>query len=410
MNNVHVFTSAAANYLPKVRVLFETIKQHHPEWHLHLLLVEEVEGGIRNAVGLDAEITLAKDLNIPSWASWSFCHSIVELCTAVKPFMLENLLCREDVTSVLYFDPDIAIYSRLDDLSAEFDRASLLLTPHQCEPEVDLEAVISHEITSLQRGIYNLGFIGIKADEEGRAFAQWWRQRLYYFCRDDISNGLFTDQKWIDFVPAFFSNVSILRSPRFNVAAWNLNRRKLSMSANGAYLVNDQPLGFYHFTGVDSRNHELMLLKFPEQRRIVTSLITGYMDRLRANGEGAVNPLWTYGVFSGGKKIKNLHRALYRDDPALQEKLDNPWVESEKFERLADNVNGQKTAFISLGYIGGEKPMALRWFFETIYRLCKNPRLIRDFMRAAKHIFSTEGFDGLRRRLMSKKDFFRNDN
>jgi len=407
VKNVHVFTSAAANYLPKVRVLFETIKKHHPEWHLHLLLVEEVNSGICTAQDLGAEITLAKDLNIPAWTSWSFCHSIVELCTAVKPFMLEKLLCQEDATAVLYFDPDIALYSRLDDLSSEFEGASLLLTPHQCEPQLDLEAVISQEITSLQRGIYNLGFIGVKADEEGKAFAQWWKQRLYYFCRDDVPNGLFTDQKWIDFVPAFFSSVSVLRSSRFNVAAWNLNRRKLSMNASGNYLVDDQPLGFYHFTGLDSHNHELMLLKFPEQRTTASSLIAGYMGRLKANGEESVKQLWTYGAFSDGKEIQNLHRELYRDDPTLQQQLENPWVGGEEFERLADKARGQKSAFISKGYISGEKPIAFRWILETIYRLCKNPRLTLDFIRAVRRIYNKEGFAGLKRRLLSSQNLFK---
>ena len=32
----------------------------------------------------------------------------------------------------------------------------------------------------------------------------WWAERLYLFCYDDIQNGVFTDQKWIDLAPCFF--------------------------------------------------------------------------------------------------------------------------------------------------------------------------------------------------------------
>ena len=32
----------------------------------------------------------------------------------------------------------------------------------------------------------------------------WWCQRAYRFNRDDVPNGLFTDQRWMDLVPALF--------------------------------------------------------------------------------------------------------------------------------------------------------------------------------------------------------------
>ena len=41
MSRIHVFTSAAGNYLPKVKVLFDSLAEHHPEWQRHLLLVSQ---------------------------------------------------------------------------------------------------------------------------------------------------------------------------------------------------------------------------------------------------------------------------------------------------------------------------------------------------------------------------------
>ena len=40
-DRVHVFTSAAFNYIPKARLLFEALRKHHPEWVLHLALGDE---------------------------------------------------------------------------------------------------------------------------------------------------------------------------------------------------------------------------------------------------------------------------------------------------------------------------------------------------------------------------------
>ena len=46
MTQVHVFTSAAFNYIPKVRMLFNSLREHHPEWRLHLALADELRDNI----------------------------------------------------------------------------------------------------------------------------------------------------------------------------------------------------------------------------------------------------------------------------------------------------------------------------------------------------------------------------
>ena len=38
---LHIFTSAAVNYLPKVRMLCHSIRAHHPEATIHLALADE---------------------------------------------------------------------------------------------------------------------------------------------------------------------------------------------------------------------------------------------------------------------------------------------------------------------------------------------------------------------------------
>jgi hypothetical protein len=121
---------------------------------------------------------------------------------------------------VLYFDPDMVLFSRLDDLLAELDQGNVALTPHLTVPESTLDAVRDNEISALKHGVYNLGFLGVRNTEEGRRFARWWADRVYHFCVDDIPGGLFTDQRWIDLAPAMFDGVGILKNSRFNVATW----------------------------------------------------------------------------------------------------------------------------------------------------------------------------------------------
>ena len=46
MKKIHVFTSAACNYIPKVRVLINSIKKWHPEWVIHLALSDKLPENI----------------------------------------------------------------------------------------------------------------------------------------------------------------------------------------------------------------------------------------------------------------------------------------------------------------------------------------------------------------------------
>ena len=141
-SEIHVFTSAALNYLPKVRLLFRSLREHHPEWKLHLALADELPPDLRlEHEPLDSIVSIA-ELGIPDWKGWSFCHQLVELATAIKPFMLARLLKQEGCSRVLYLDPDIVVFSPLDDIIAALAESSIVLTPHQAEPETELAEVI----------------------------------------------------------------------------------------------------------------------------------------------------------------------------------------------------------------------------------------------------------------------------
>ena len=227
---LHVFTSAAVNYLPKVRILCHSIRRYHPEAVIHLALADERPQWLRTEDEPFDSILGIERLGIPDYRNWTFTHSIVELSTAIKPFALKHLLQLPDCATVLYFDPDMVLFSRVDDILATLAHSNLALTPHQTKPEQTLDAIFDNEIASLKHGVFNLGFIGVRNTAEGRRFADWWAERTYHLCWADVENGLFTDQKWINFAPVFFDGVAIVKSSRHNVATWNLTTRRMTGS------------------------------------------------------------------------------------------------------------------------------------------------------------------------------------
>jgi hypothetical protein len=324
---IHVFTCAAVNYLGKVRILCKSIKRHHPEFGVHLALADKKPDWLTTEKEPFDSILEIEDFDIPNEVGWIFGHTIVELSTAIKPYALKKLLKNPETDQVFYFDPDMVLFSRVDDLVETLSKGNIVLTPHQTKPENTLQAVVDNEICSLRYGIFNLGFIGVRNTEEGWRFSDWWSQRLYHFCREGLQQGLWTDQKWINFAPVFFDGVHILKSSRFNVAPWNLTTREVRGDDGVGYRVDGEPLGFYHFTGFDSGAHKIMARKYAGGNRSVHGLIKWYEDKVTAGqDENIVSTPWAFGRFSNGEPIEPIHRLIYRKRVDLQKAYPNPFL------------------------------------------------------------------------------------
>src|SRR5271170_7476323 len=324
--SLHIFTSAAVNYLPKVRILCRSLKRHHPEAIIHLALADlRPEWLSAKGEPFDHILDIG-DLAIPNWKAWSFTHNIVELSTAIKPFALRHLLRQPGSETVLYFDPDTVLFSRVDDILATLQGANVALTPHQVKPEQTLEAILDNEVASLKHGIFNLGFIGVRDTEEGRRFTDWWADRVYRLCRAEVESGLFTDQKWINFAPVFFDGVAIIKSTRHNVATWNLTTRRLLGSFESGFEVDGEPLSFYHFSGFDSGAHRIMAIKNAATSPPVQRLIGWYEHEIAITERDPVSKWpWAFGQFSDGTPITAVHRFLYREHLDLQAAYPDPY-------------------------------------------------------------------------------------
>lgn len=328
--STHCFTSISFAYLNRARVLGATLKQHHPDWTLWLLISDEIPEGFpfnANDEPWD-HVTYSTTLPIENIKGWMFRHDVVELCTAVKGPFLQRL-AQSSATKIIYLDPDIAVLNSLTPLLDMLDQHSILLTPHQLEPDDETQSVWDNEICSLAHGTYNLGFIAIRNDETGKAFADWWSDRCQRFCYDEKSRGLFVDQKWCDLVPGLFDRVKVIRDPGYNVASWNLNRRKISVDDQGQFVVNNMyPLRFYHFTKLGPIG-ETMTRRYAANNTEVYELWAWYKRQIAAATDGRIPAnYWHYNSYSSGTKIAKAARELYRHREDLKSAFPNPFDSS----------------------------------------------------------------------------------
>jgi hypothetical protein len=245
----------------------------------------------------------------------------------VKGTALVNLLQRPDTDAVIYLDPDIWVLNSLTPVVERLADHDILLTPHLLHPEDDIWLIHGNEIvTTLAHGIYNLGFIGVRPSSEGMRFARWWEKRLLNFCFDDVPQGLFTDQRWCDFVPVFFEGTHIVRDIGCNVATWNIRYRPITRQGD-TYLAGGQPLRFYHFTGFDSgKNFNDLLRRFAKGYPAAFTLWEDYGVALSKYGHDDPSlHHWAFAHFDNGQLISKRARQAYRSDFDLQGRYADPF-------------------------------------------------------------------------------------
>lgn len=346
---MHFFTSITTSYLPKARVLAETLKQSNPEAIMHLVIADDLPKDFDLKKEDFDHVWKAEDfIRTENNKKWFFIHSVVELCTAIKGAAAIHILDQTKAQEVVYLDPDIGVFGDLSPLSAMLNESSVLLTPHQIEPAVSTRGIVDEEICSLKHGVYNFGFFAVKNDKNGREFLNWWNERLMSFCYDDIPNGLFTDQKWGDLIPALFGYAKIIREPEYNVATWNLATRKVTGNKIEGWKVNGRPLKFYHFTGFDSGAHRMVLAQHAKEGDPVWNLSVMYEKMMHDKGQKELgNTLFKYGKYNNGTRILQQDRVTFRKRLDVYNFFDDPFGD-ECCAWMVENRNDEKDDIVSV--------------------------------------------------------------
>ncbi len=343
------YTSFTYAYLSRARILLASLRRHHPDWQIWALLIDEPPPGIdeSEALGEFDGVMKSGDLGLTRMAAWLFKHDVVEACTAVKGAMMAHLLAK-GADKVVYFDPDIAVFHPIDAIIDQLDTASIALTPHQIAPNVTDLAVRDNEISSLRYGVFNLGFVAVRNDANGRDFAAWWATQLYRACYDEVESGIFTDQKYCDLVPGLFDGVVVIRDPGCNVASWNLSRRTIRFGAGARLEVNGSPLKFYHFTKIGGVG-DVMTERYAGDNLEVFEIWQWYKRQVTAKTvAGIPKRYWHYGTFDTGAPIAKTARVLFRNRGDLYDHFDDPfatgpgtyhaWLAHEQPDLLRDDA------------------------------------------------------------------------
>jgi hypothetical protein len=311
------FTICAKNYLAQALTLRESFLKHNPSLNFFIFLADKIDG----VEDVDGIVALDKSW-IPDWVNMAFKYDVIEFNTSIKPFCFGKLF-KEGYEKVIYLDPDIYVTRSLDYIYECLNNKSVVLTPHYCDIEEHFDGAVSEE-TFNKVGIYNLGFCALKNDKVGQEIAKWWQNRLQYKCYSQSSEGLFVDQKWMDYIPGFFPDATCVSSHHgMNVAIWNLHERELFIDEKQGYMIrrkttgDEFPLLFFHFSGFDPFETTVINRRHP-QFNVTTypsfkPIIEEYRERVYANGYDRFSKM-TYGFnhYFDGSVITPLQRRIFR--------------------------------------------------------------------------------------------------
>lgn len=344
MKSKAAFTICAKNYLAQALTLKKSFLRNNIDSDFYIFLsdlpikeISEIEG-----------IVFLDESWIKGWECMAFKYNVIEFSTSIKPFCF-NKLFTNNYDKVIYLDPDIYVTNTLNTIFDYLDDKSIVLSPHYCNIQTNYTGAVSEE-EILFVGIYNLGFVGIKNNKVGTQIIDWWENRLSSKCYADKFESLHVDQRWIDFIPAFFPNdVFISHHMGINPAIWNLHERELIVDMNGKYYIKNINNGeifdmlFFHFSGFDPFNPTVINRRHPrfntEQFPSFIPLFNEYVEMEYFFGYDFYSKLeYSFNSFEDGENILPIHRRLFRINEERIHDV-NPFLACSNFRKTLEMNN-----------------------------------------------------------------------
>jgi hypothetical protein len=322
-----VFSIVAKNYIGLATILGNSLKKFDNDIDFFVLVADEFTSEDQSDV-LPQNVLFGKevlDYTDKQWIDMSFKYELTALCTAIKPACFQYLFSL-GYHKIIYFDPDIYVFSSIRSVFELLDNHSIVVVPHISGLHINYKG--DHpESSILWHGIYNLGFCAISKSKESDLMLEWWKTRLIDKGFADVAGRYFYDQKWIDMLSGFFeTNVFyVCRNLGMNLAPWNFYEREV-IRKNGTYYVKFRELNeprediliFAHFAGYNYselkrgniKRLRLQIKEYPDIQMITKDYITA-LNKNEATFDRYINLPYTYGTFNDGTTVERFHRSIY---------------------------------------------------------------------------------------------------
>jgi len=361
-----VFTIVARNYIGLAQILERSLKDKNHDLDFFIFVADEFpRNSETKQIPLNVIFAREKlDISEDAWIQMSFKYDLTEFCTSIKPSAFLYLLKNFEYEQIIYLDPDIYVFGSFDPVFKMLETYSIVITPHILTFNTNYEGDLP-ESDFMATGVYNLGFCGIRKSVSSFKMISWWHNVLTSKCYIDSYSHSFTDQKWIDFLPAFFNSDDLLvaRHLGMNIAPWNFFEREIVQSGEGLMVrhrgteeqMQAEQVIFVHFSGYNYKelkegnvvqNNVKNLKDYPDIK-LVTDTYAAAINSQKNVFDRFIVENYQYNFFENGSPIIGFHRRLYRSL-------------IEKGEVIIDPFSVNDSSFYSrLKKVGMIKPMKI---------------------------------------------------
>lgn len=305
---LHACTTTTHARLPSARVLCDSLRRHHPDAEITVLVVDSVDG----AEGVPSGVTLvAPDAVAPPevLARLVMMCTSTELAGALTPYLV-HMLVEQGAPAVVAFGPETEVFAPLDQVVELAVEHGIVLAPRLDAPLPD-DDLQPTPLQLREAGPFASEFVAVGAGAS--PFLDWWCDRQERAALEP--GGALQWGRWTELVPALFP-FHALRDPGCGVSMWNLHTREIR-AGNGGYDVSGSALRWFHFDGY-SPDTPQMLSSELERPRVrlgdrpgLARLCDEHGARLLAAGYDAAPAASRYAPLPDGREIDARMRRMY---------------------------------------------------------------------------------------------------
>lgn len=251
MSKYHFSTVVSQDHLFKYLAMVSSLRANGSDFKVFTLCVNEIVWHILNKINIEEIVPIMlKDVESDMLVRAKNERPFQAFCWTLKPVFLHYVMEKyPDCKYFAHLDADLFFFSDPEKIFLENPSASLFLTHHRNSRDF-LKYYGS-------TGVFNTGFVGCKNDVNAMDAVTKWKTQCTLYCpiKEDKARKLFGDQRYVESWPEEFRGVHVVRSKGANAALWNVQNYTVN-EKEGKIYVDDNPLIFYHFSGMTiiSRN------------------------------------------------------------------------------------------------------------------------------------------------------------
>jgi len=251
---IQVAAIARGNDVAAARVLARTLRAHHPDWPLAVLVLPALRPPLRPGEE-PFELVVPRDLAVHDVDRLTTATPVEPLLALMRALLVEHLLDR-GAERVLLLGADAEVHAPLDDLEALLADHAAVLVPRVGRLPEDGRRPDGHDL--IEAGEIDDGLVAVRGDAAGRAVAAWWAERTREAAEaagrlrtgaDEVPPAArFGASPLAAARPVFGDALALLEDPGWNVSYWNLHERPLASGPEGLTAAG-RPLRVLRFPG-----------------------------------------------------------------------------------------------------------------------------------------------------------------